>query len=85
MAPAGGPAQNAVASRATDPTRPMTTTLRDAGPDDRPFLLALFASTREQELSQVLWPAEVREVFLRLQFSAQASDYAAGAVISTKA
>jgi len=54
----------------------MTPTLRDAGPDDRPFLLALFASTREQELSQVLWPAEVREVFLRLQFSAQATDYA---------
>jgi GNAT superfamily N-acetyltransferase len=50
--------------------------LRDAAPGDRAFLLALYASTREKQIRLAGWPAEVRELFVRLQFEAQASDYA---------
>jgi ribosomal protein S18 acetylase RimI-like enzyme len=49
--------------------------LRDAEPGDRAFLLALYASTRE-ELALAAWPDEVRALFVRMQFEAQATDYA---------
>ena len=52
------------------------TTLRDAEPGDRAFFLALYASTREQELALAAWPDEVRDIFVRMQFEAQATDYA---------
>jgi len=50
--------------------------LRDAEPGDRAFLLALYASTREEEMAQAGWPESVREIFVRMQFEAQATDYA---------
>ena len=52
------------------------TTLRDAEPGDRAFFLALYASTRQEELAHVGWSDEVRTLFLKMQFEAQATDYA---------
>lgn len=53
----------------------MSTTLRDAGPDDQPFLLTVYASTREAELAQTPWTAEQQDAFVRMQFEAQDSFY----------
>lgn len=49
--------------------------LRPVGPDDDEFLLSVYASTREQELSQVNWPDEQKRAFLRQQFDAQRREY----------
>lgn len=49
--------------------------LRPAGADDREFLFALYASTREEELSIVQWSPEQKEQFLRMQFHAQTVHY----------
>jgi len=49
--------------------------LRAVGPDDGEFLLAVYASTREQELAQVNWPEEMKQAFLRQQSDAQRSEY----------
>ena len=45
--------------------------LRPIGEADLPFLLGLYASTREEELAAVEWPAERKAAFLRQQFEAQ--------------
>jgi ribosomal protein S18 acetylase RimI-like enzyme len=50
--------------------RPMT----DA---DLPFLAALYASTRTEELSVVPWPEEQKAAFLQSQFDAQHAHYQA--------
>jgi len=50
-------------------------TLRDATPSDRAFLLALYASTREDEFVQFGWPPEAERAFMQLQFEAQRGDY----------
>jgi GNAT superfamily N-acetyltransferase len=49
--------------------------LRPATGADLPFLLRLYASTREEELAGVDWPAEQKEAFLRQQFEAQHAWY----------
>jgi ribosomal protein S18 acetylase RimI-like enzyme len=50
--------------------------LRPETEDDIPFLMRLFASTREDELAQVLdWTAEQKRAFLVNQFQAQRSHY----------
>jgi ribosomal protein S18 acetylase RimI-like enzyme len=49
--------------------------LRPADEGDREFLLALYASTREEELAQVAWEEGAREAFLEHQFSAQDHHY----------
>ena len=49
--------------------------LRPVTDDDREFLLALYASTREEELAQVPWEEGAKEAFLRQQFSAQDHHY----------
>jgi ribosomal protein S18 acetylase RimI-like enzyme len=46
-------------------------TLRPATPEDRELLFRVYASTREEELAPVPWPAEAKEAFLRQQFDAQ--------------
>jgi ribosomal protein S18 acetylase RimI-like enzyme len=51
--------------------------LRDALPDDEPFLLQVYASTREQEMALVPWDEEQKILFLRMQFTAQDSHYRA--------
>lgn len=50
--------------------RPMT----DA---DLPFIAALYASTREEELAPVPWPPEAKRAFLAQQFNAQHTHYQA--------
>jgi ribosomal protein S18 acetylase RimI-like enzyme len=50
-------------------------TLRPATDADRDHLLAVYASTREEELDQVTWPPGAREAFLAQQFTAQDHEY----------
>ena len=50
--------------------RPVTTA-------DRGFLLALYGSTREQELAQVPWDDATKQAFIEHQFSAQDAHYRA--------
>lgn len=49
--------------------------LRPVSDGDEEFLLSVYASTREQELSQVIWGEGQKEAFLRHQFGAQRSEY----------
>jgi ribosomal protein S18 acetylase RimI-like enzyme len=44
--------------------------------DDEAFLLALYATTRGQEIKQWGWPGEQVEAFLQMQFRAQRTSYA---------
>jgi len=55
----------------------MPITLRDTLPEDEPFLLEVYASTRAQEMAQVPWDDEQRKSFLTMQFNAQHSHYRA--------
>jgi ribosomal protein S18 acetylase RimI-like enzyme len=50
-------------------------TLRPATDADRDHLLAVYASTREEELDQVAWPPGAREAFVEQQFTAQDHEY----------
>lgn len=54
---------------------PESVALQSARPEDEPFLFAVYASTRAEELSQVAWSHEQREAFLRMQFAAQSRHY----------
>jgi GNAT superfamily N-acetyltransferase len=49
--------------------------VRPVQPDDAPFLLELYASTRAEELAQVPWTAEQRLAFVSGQFAAQQDHY----------
>ena len=49
----------------------MTITLRDVTPEDRNFLLDVYATTRADELAMVPWSEEQRLAFLNSQFNAQ--------------
>ncbi len=49
--------------------------LRPATKDDEAFLLSLYGSTRDQELSQVEWQEGQRELFLKWQFEMQRREY----------
>jgi ribosomal protein S18 acetylase RimI-like enzyme len=49
--------------------------LRPESDDDLPFLSALYASTREAELSATPWTNEVKATFLQMQFNAQRGHY----------
>lgn len=49
--------------------------LRPVTEADREFLLGVYESTREEELSLVAWPAGQREAFVRMQFDAQDAYY----------
>jgi ribosomal protein S18 acetylase RimI-like enzyme len=48
---------------------------REAGDEDLPFLAAVYASTRTEELAPTGWPAEVKSSFLAHQFEAQHRHY----------
>jgi ribosomal protein S18 acetylase RimI-like enzyme len=50
-------------------------TLRPIRPDDQSFLLALYASTREQELAALPWDVAQKAAFVRMQFDAQHAQY----------
>jgi ribosomal protein S18 acetylase RimI-like enzyme len=49
--------------------------LRPATEADREFLLAVYGSSRDEELSHVAWAEGQREAFLRLQFDLQDAEY----------
>lgn len=53
-----------------------TITLRPVGPEDHEFLLAVYATTRDDEMALVPWTDEQREAFVRWQFDAQQEHYA---------
>jgi ribosomal protein S18 acetylase RimI-like enzyme len=57
------------------PTRESGPMLRDAQAADRAFLLALYASTRADELERSGWPPETQRVFVQMQYDAQHADY----------
>lgn len=52
-------------------------TRRPVGAEDDAFLCALYASTRAEEMALVNWSLEEHQAFLRMQFDAQATHYAA--------
>lgn len=52
-------------------------TLQPATGEDENFLLSVYASTREQEMSLVPWNQEQKNAFVRVQFAAQQEHYAA--------
>jgi GNAT superfamily N-acetyltransferase len=49
--------------------------LRPAGPEDEEFLLAVYASTRADEMALVPWTDEQRRAFVQMQFAAQSREY----------
>lgn len=49
--------------------------LRAVTPDDDPFLLSVYASTRADELAQVQWQEGQQEAFLKWQFDLQRREY----------
>lgn len=49
--------------------------LRDVTADDDEFLLAVYNSTRADELAQVNWAPGQKEVFVRWQFDLQRKEY----------
>lgn len=49
--------------------------LRPVTPGDRPALLAIYASTRVEELARVPWSDEQRAAFVAMQFEAQDRHY----------
>lgn len=51
--------------------------LRPATPADEPFLLAVYASTRADELAVTGWSDEQKAAFCRMQFEAQHAHYRA--------
>jgi ribosomal protein S18 acetylase RimI-like enzyme len=50
--------------------------LRPATEADEPFLLRVYASTREEELALVPWTDEQKSAFVGMQFAAQSAHYA---------
>ncbi len=53
----------------------MMVTLRSVQPTDEPFLFELYCSTRMDELAAWGWDSSHRDVFLKLQFTAQQQHY----------
>jgi ribosomal protein S18 acetylase RimI-like enzyme len=49
--------------------------LRQAVPEDRDFLLRVYASTRAEEMLLVDWNDEQKDAFVRMQFEAQDAYY----------
>ncbi len=54
---------------------PETIRLRPVTPADEPFLFAVYASTREEEMQLVDWTPEQKHAFLQMQFRAQHTYY----------
>ncbi|MSW68464.1 MAG: GNAT family N-acetyltransferase [Actinobacteria bacterium] len=49
--------------------------MRPSTDADREFLVGLYGSTREEELAQVSWAPGQLEAFVRMQFTAQDTEY----------
>ena len=52
-----------------------TVTFRPVREDDADFLFRLYCSTRQEEMQTVPWSEEMKQQFLRMQFSAQTAYY----------
>ncbi|MEQ6342806.1 MAG: GNAT family N-acetyltransferase [Gammaproteobacteria bacterium] len=52
-----------------------TVTLRPARSEDEAFLFEIYASTRQEDFASLPWDKQQRDIFLRLQFSAQQKSY----------
>jgi ribosomal protein S18 acetylase RimI-like enzyme len=52
-----------------------TISARPVQPDDEPFLLHIYASTRADELALVPWTIEQKQAFVSMQFAAQQDHY----------
>jgi len=50
---------------------PADLTLRPTTPEDRSFLVGVYAATREEELAQTDWSPEAKHAFVLQQFDAQ--------------
>ena len=50
--------------------------LRAVSPEDEPFLLKVYATTRADEMALVPWTEEQRQAFVEMQFAAQQKHYA---------
>lgn len=63
----------------SEPRKEISTTrqvaLRAVVPEDRSFLIAVYGSTREDELKLVPWDEGQRQAFIEMQFAAQDSFY----------
>lgn len=57
-------------------SNPLPVTLRSAAASDEAFLIALYSSTRKEEVAAWGWPAPAQEMFLRTQARAQQQAYA---------
>ena len=55
---------------------PANVTLRPVTADDHDFLVAVYGSTRAEELALVPWTTEQQQLFVRSQFAAQQDHYA---------
>ena len=49
--------------------------LREATPDDEPFLLELYASTRLEELEPFGWDDDQKQAFIKMQFAVRERSY----------
>jgi ribosomal protein S18 acetylase RimI-like enzyme len=54
---------------------PVSVSLRPVTPADKEFLIAVYTSTRAQELAQVAWDDGQKESFVRWQFEMQQQEY----------
>lgn len=52
--------------------------LRQATPDDEPFLLDLYGSTRDEELAGLDWDDNQKRTFIRMQFLVRERSYPRG-------
>ena len=52
--------------------------LRPATPDDEPFLLDVYASSREEELALLDWDDNQKRAFVRMQFLVRERSYPSG-------
>ena len=64
-----------VADNSSKPHSEIGVTLRTVTPEDDEFLLAVYASTRAEELAQVNWEAGQKEIFVAWQFGLQRQEY----------
>ena len=64
-----------MATLSSDEKLDSSVTLRPVTPDDDEFLLAVYTSTRADELAQVSWQPGQKESFVRWQFDLQRKEY----------
>jgi GNAT superfamily N-acetyltransferase len=57
-------------------SQPTNVTLRPVVPEDQDFLMAVYGSTRADEMALVPWTEEQRYAFIHHQFTAQQTHYA---------